>query len=306
MKHTLLLFMYLFVTVSFTQTIFSVAPLIYTKWSACNYPGGERFTGDGIGLSLHYMSEIQQNSHYRYYIKRLGRTAGLDIGLRIQASFKGGKHLLLLDWASDVATTSSGISFLQKVSWSSMVYPYLDSTPAYPTYYTSSSDFQSGYTYTRYSLQYGTRIVNDSSFLKLWILFDVSMARTGAMRGETTYSYNDHPIELASNAKILQIKNEDWQFDRRVFKFGLGLKGDFFIKTKKKTSYLFSLEAHYRHGLKTIGSSSYSTLLDDSGSLVAYTNNAYTKGSGLYLQISRSFQLYPWKTKNKINDNNSY
>jgi len=296
MKLVVLIVMNLFGMVALSQATFSVAPLISTKWGISNYSGQDVFSGGGVGISLHYMSQIQQNPHYHYYVKRVGNTAGIDVGLRLLASLKGGKHLLMFDWKIDGSTTSSGISFIDR-TYSDLS---IDSTKAFPTYRNGSIPFQASYTYTRYSLQYGTRLIENSPLLNLWVLLDISYARVGAIWGDSRRSYGDSPIELATNAKIIEIRNRDWQLDRNIFKFGIGLKSDFFLTTKKKKNYLFTLEAHYRHGLKVIGLGSYEVLIENSDKkLESYYNEVVTRGSGIYLQVSRSFQLYPWKSKAK-------
>jgi len=234
MKYIFLFLAILFGSVTRSQTTFSIAPLIYTKWTANNYIGEDYYSGSGIGLSLDYKANIRQNTHYNYYVRRISKTSGLDIGIRLQASTKGGKHLLMFDWTSDVARISSGINFLEEINWTTSTNPPMDSLPTYPTYQSRSIPFHGGYTYTRYSINYGTQLIEKSPMLKLWLLFDISMVRTGNMHGKGGFSYSDNPIALDSEAKLLEIKQDDYQIPRSIFKLGLGLKSIFFSQTRKK------------------------------------------------------------------------
>jgi len=297
MRNGIILVMMLFGVRAVSQTTFSIAPIIYSKLSVCSYPTmNARSMGGILSVPMQNQPHYPQNPYYNFYAKRVSPMTLIDVGIRLHASLNNGKHLILLDIAlDDPSSITSKMSSLYNYGYTNV---FADSTPPYDTHYTQTVYDHSSYTARRYSLQYGTRLINHSKWLKMWLLMDFTYSSRTGIRSEGFINSMGH--YYYNNAEHIQTKIEDRSFGGHYILFGLGLKNNFYLSTKNKNTYLFTFEAHYRQGLKAIFFTDYTTLINDGGTFLAFSNTLQTRGSGLYLQISRSFQLYPWKKKSQI------
>lgn len=279
-----------FGTITLSQTTFSIAPLISYKLHTCSYPIDEFF-----GFSIENKNIQPQNPYYNFDVKRVSGRPAIDMGVRFQASFKDNKHLLLLEWSQDAMGTMSKTSELVTTNLEN------GSLPPYNTYSAGTSYFHTGFTFNRFSFQYGRRITNKLSIARLYLLTDLSL--TFGKYNRADWRYENWPentsVYYHNNARWVStdIMAEYW--GGTSFLMGLGIRGDILLPLKKKTIYLFTLEGHYRQGFKTMGHSSHTTVIDDSGQIAAFFNTIVSRGSGIYFQISRNFQLYPWRPNKK-------
>ncbi len=83
-----------------------------------------------------------------------------------------------------------------------------------------------------------------------------------------------------------------------------GCNVDFGVnRTRKSNLYLFTLGLNYRQGFRTNQFSFYRYYIDDGGDNLVLSYASSSKGSGIYLELSRIFRIYPRKkkliTKNK-------
>lgn len=88
------------------------------------------------------------------------------------------------------------------------------------------------------------------------------------------------------------------KYRRRGFALQMGLGFDF--NTKKKV-YLFSLDVFYKQGLVLWGYGDFNdTVFEPQSNLTYYyKQELITRGSGLYFQLSRKINVYPWRPNKK-------
>ena len=85
-------------------------------------------------------------------------------------------------------------------------------------------------------------------------------------------------------------------YNPRIFMYNLGLQVDV---NSHKGKYLFSTSLNYHYSNKVMTYlSTKINIYSNSKSETFYSSN-YSTGSGIYLQVSRRIQVYPWKTRTK-------
>lgn len=142
-------------------------------------------------------------------------------------------------------------------------------------------------------------MTKEESLQKVRLLVDYSIAINSENRSTWHYDnfQENNSVYYYNNAKWLTKEINAYSYKGFYSMFGVGLESDFFAKIKQKRIYLFTASAHFRQGLKMMGYSSEVTTIDDSGETLAFINELTTKGSGIYFQVSRNFQIHPWKIR---------
>ncbi len=95
---------------------------------------------------------------------------------------------------------------------------------------------------------------------------------------------------------IYELRNNPGRFHAN---FTIGLKGDIY---SSKGKYILSSSIFYTHGTAPLTTLDQN-LSNSSKPLETYNNSFYSRDSGIYFQISRRIQFYPWKgfkTKSEI------
>jgi hypothetical protein len=285
----LILFM-LFGPFLMAQTTISISPLINYKLLICSYPTNQFF-----GMYSENQQIKPQNPYYSFYAKRISHRPSINIGLRFTANFKSDKHLLIGEWSQDEMGTMS-----KKVSLSTANTFGTPEAP-YNTFSSGVAYFQSGFVFNRFSLHYARKLTKASSLQKVWLLTDFSLAKT--LDNQAEWLYENWP----ENNSFYYHNEATWlstEIQANINKgiygmFGIGFQADLSLKFKERKTYLFTVETHFRQGLKQMGYGSETTIINDNGTIIAFQNSLVSKGSGIYFQISRKFQLYPFRKKNR-------
>ncbi|MEN9326429.1 MAG: hypothetical protein RI943_850 [Bacteroidota bacterium] len=273
---------FLFAPFTMAQTTFSISPLVNHKLLFNGFSRVE--------------NQIQAvNPYFNFYPKLISNRPSINIGLRLTMNFKNDGHLLMCEWSQDAMGTMSKTTTLGTSN------TYGLPEPAFKTYSIGTSYFQSGFVFDRFSLFYGRKLTKDKSLQKVWMLFDFSFAKSFDNQAEWKYENfpENNSVYYHNNATFLSKEIKAYSIKGIYALLGFGLMTDFSIRLKKKNLYLFTAEAQYRQGFKTMGFSTETTLINDTGETIAFLNSISSKGSGVYFQISRKFQLYPLNVKQK-------
>lgn len=220
--------------------------------------------------------------------KRFSFRPGIDIGLQLEVVIKNDKHRFGFEWASDGCGTMSKTTIFGTTNTFGSPEPLL-----YKTYSNSTGYFQTGFKYNRFSLRYQRRLTSMESAMRVFIIPEVTLIKGEGNRAEWIYendSISNNSILFHNNSKIEATKISANYWGGSALLFGLGFKTDFYTPKSKK--YLFSLDLSCRLGYKAIGGSQHKTIINDSGEVFALNYELATSGSGLYLQLSRSFKLF--------------
>lgn len=78
----------------------------------------------------------------------------------------------------------------------------------------------------------------------------------------------------------------------------LGLESDLFFKQE----YILSLRLMALQGVGKINKIDYVTEYQAGNEIVLYTNGLESRGTGIYIELSRRFQLYPLKKKKQLHE----
>lgn len=279
------------------QTTFYITPLINYKLLFCSYPSDQRFGN----FYSEQTSFGNQNPYYTFEAKKVSTRPSINIGLRAGVSLKNKKHIIHFEWSQDEAGTMSKISSFQTPN----LYGSND-IPSYNTYGHYIGYFQSGFAYNRLSLGYGIRLTNEQFPTSVYFMGDISIVYGG--KNKATWSYEQDQ----TNTSIYYHNNAEWISDEinayhlgvTSALIGIGIKTDIGLIVNQKKKYLFSMEINYKQGFKSIGSSTYTTLIDDNNETIGFVNELITRGSGIYFQVSRNIQLFPWRPNKKAHSNN--
>lgn len=274
------------------QSTFFVTPLINYKIEFCSYPSDQRF---GNLYSEQSFFGIQ-NPYYSFEAKKASTRPAINIGLRVGASFRGHKHILHLEWSQDGAGTMGKTSQLTTTNLEGS-----NIVPEYSNYINGIGYYQTGFAYNRISLAYGVRLTQEKYLCKLYLTTDFStvFGDENSMNKYYEQSPTSTSVYYHNNAKHLSTEINSYHFGVVSSLIGIGVKGDIGVKIKDKSLYLFSAEVNYRQGFKVIGSSLHTTRILDNNEVIGFSNELVTKGSGVYFQISRNIQLYPWRPNRK-------
>jgi hypothetical protein len=290
MKKTTFYIFLLFGSKLLAQTTFSVSPLVNHKLHFCS------FTGTHVTKHLTENNPtLVPNPYFSFDAKRISNRPAIDIGIRGELGFQNSKYLLNVEFASDASGTMSKTIHFATTNH----YPL--PAPSYKTYGQGIGYVQGGFVYNRLSLQYGYRLTNENRPYKIYLLTDFSIIYGKANQSTWVFEADSTYIStyFHNDAKNIYSENNFYYYGKTSVLFGIGLKGDIGFKTKKKEHYLFSLEAFMRQGTRFIMFSSHEQIIEDNNKQIGFINGLGTRGSGIYFQISRKFQLYPWRPNKK-------
>jgi hypothetical protein len=85
-------------------------------------------------------------------------------------------------------------------------------------------------------------------------------------------------------------------YNPRIFMYNLGLQVDV---NSKKGNYLFSTALNYYYSNQVMTYLSTRINIYSNSKSETFYNYNYSTGSGIYLQVSRRIQVYPWKKREK-------
>lgn len=268
----------------FSQTSFYIAPLINVKGH--------------YSRSQVYDKKNYQNEFFEYQSRNL-LFSSLGLGI------KGGiglndRWLFDFGWSTD--ETRSGNRFYTTSYSDNTVYG------GYKNYYPSGGNsFHIGVQTNRFHLSAQYKLINPVKFehKKFWVVpyivaglgLNVNTYRTPQL---DAWIYEGGYSLIAENVgmKIDYSLNAG---DRKNFHGLLGLSTDLMVKKH----YLFSFSVYStfsfqtktkNHDLSFIGTR---VTINDLSGTRQYVFSEGSKGTGLYFEISRRFQLYPWRPNKK-------
>lgn len=284
---TPLLIIILFGSRVYSQTKFFISPTVNQK---IYISSASHFDNNGIFYNPVLLSE---NPYFDLRIRKFSTRKDIPIGINVGVSFMNNKHILNLGYSQDGVGTSMEYSSISKG-------PLYPNDPDNPVFLSFVSSMNSIHYINRVSIMYSF-CLNFQSFHKnkVYLTSDFSLLYGKSRTGVDTYDYVP-PVELLyNNAQILKFQSSTAYKGGISYMLSCGLLFDYGIRVKDDWRYIFSIGINYRHGLKTIQGDVADFLINDNGNLFHLHYEAQSKGSGIYFELSRRFQLYSWKKKNK-------
>lgn len=237
------------------QTSFFVKPMINNKIDFAS------------SSTRHFDDYVFNSSPYYHYNNKAVITSGLnsiDLGLGIGALIHE-HHLVELDFNTDA--TGAGYRL------------YFDKKSLDETYYSADRVYIDGRGINRLSLQYsyiGTRKFH-------YILGLAFGYKRPAPAGKIDPSFSGD-VEVAENV-ILSQESFGFGYNTKNIYLTVGIGRDF----NYKKTYLFSLDIIVNKGFALISSTHTNITISDNGIVKTNAYASYSRGSGLYFQLSRRF-----------------
>ncbi|MGM0477814.1 MAG: hypothetical protein ACQERC_01230 [Bacteroidota bacterium] len=148
--------------------------------------------------------------------------------------------------------------------------------------------------YDRITLSYARKITKSPSFIVTRLT-----AGLGMSINFNSYDHIDVRTPLMTHVDQNTILKETYvqPFAERKFNgcLLLGLESDLYFFKK----YFFSVHLLFNQGLKNISRVDYVQVYEKANMDDEYSVSLVSKGSGFYIGISRSFQLFPWRPNKK-------
>jgi len=254
MRLIVLVFLMMFVRLH-AQTSFFIKPMMNNKIDFASN-SGRRFD-----------DYVYNNSPYYHYNNKAIITSGLnsiDLGLGIGALIHK-RHLLELDLNTDA--TGAGCKV------------YFDSKSLEGTYNDVDRTYIDGRGINRLSLQY--------SYLGSHKLHYIVGLAFGYKRSSPTGKIDPiffGDVEVAENV-ILSQESFGFGYNTKNIYLTAGVGRDF----NYKKTYLFSLDIILNKGFALISSTHTNITINDNGIVKTNAYASYSRGSGLYFQLSRRF-----------------
>lgn len=251
-----------------SQNSFYISPLLNSKFGISSTNG-----------LFHFSNNYPKNDYFDLYNKSVHFAPGFRIGLGL--GWKNDKHKFSLDllWNQDGSTIQNETVYLGIIE---------------SNYYSNSNmRYHIGFISNRFSLNLSKPIFKDLIDLNFGIGF---IQQPG---GNDNYEFIvDNDPFLYDSTKTLKVKYTT----RAVSNLSLNLSFGVCLNLKWNNFYLFTLSAIYSQGVKRnlIVHENYYELTDFvSNETLKYSYSSASKGSGIFIQVSRKFQLYPWKRNAK-------
>lgn len=217
---------------------------------------------------------------------------GLNLGVNVGWAFKNG-HALELGWNQD----ATGSTFL--------AYGWSDQSNVAATNFYGRNLFKSYVLSERIELNYiaqisGMKERKSLHLRNLKVNMGTGFKFTSAApkKKEALPESSEFYISGGTSLGPISVEMRHQVFATNRFSpfISLGFSSDINYGNK----YIATLMLTYTQGLKTMEASHHYLDVYSNGSYTeSYLYKTYSRGSGLQLQLSRRFQLYPWKKRKK-------
>lgn len=285
MKFIFILLFLIIGNVLHSQLTFYIAPEIYTKTNTSSL----HINPFNTSLPSKNQYDIHQNEIFMFTNNRNQFDGEINLGIKAGVKYK--KNYFEIGFTSDHTsishtTTSHSISNVINSPDVSPIYTYSNVTYILGsrTYYKFSLD------YNRLFWQDKNKVFSLSFGLGTGVLFNKYINKK-----KNEFDIQTYDIPVPEGTPNQHIKSHILNsYGRNRFAFYLKLNSEVSFSTKKGVE-LFSINISYLKSLNYTQYNQHIFTVYDYGDIYKYMIFQYSRGSGFYFQISRKFQLYPWK-----------
>jgi hypothetical protein len=265
------------------QTTFFIEPIVEKKIYISSMRIDKKFG----------FSNIENNNDYFSFRNKIMSSRSYDIpmGLVFGVSLNN-SHILSFGFVQDGVGSKSRTTGLYRIP-----YDHYDNIATYAEF---TSFAQSLHYANRYCIHYKYKInknpnkfyINTSlSYLRVRKKHEFQNVITGDIASDNGVAF------FRNDAILLQTEHGSYA-SGGTFMIGLGVSSDLGIKVKNKWRYLFSFSIDYKQGITNSLQNGYSNyFVKDKDKIFCFHYETQSRGSGIYFELSRRFQFYPWKTK---------
>jgi hypothetical protein len=275
------------------QVSYFVRPTFDNKLYFCN--ANSLFDFHVLDYSFEH-KEFLGNQYFNPINVKVTQRDFYSFGIYFGVALQNKKHLIEFGINQDATGSEFECEFMDYD-----FYTYKDTL--YKHYSPNRMIFASYLPTLRYHLQYSIRLINGSNSKVLpyliiggGVIHNLAFPRkdefTNLDDANQAYSYSLFGKSyLEENVYISQMKNYGYTAKKFSGYLNLGLTTDFFTK---KGFNLFSASIFFLKGFNPIEMMYSDVYVVDNMENKVFSYLTTSNGSGLYLQLSRKFQLYPW------------
>ena len=269
----------------YSQTTFFVRPTVDSKV----FVG----TADNtLSNGMIFDNMTASNSYFQVNNKLLSYRNVIHLGINFGLSLNN-RHAIEFGWRQDGAGSS----------WQTKMMTWDTTSYGLQTFSNNGSLRQSYISYHRFVLNYQYQITSDDNKTSFGLSFGTGLLFNPNKKKNTSppsiifgsYSSNEALTHLDENITMPIQETEMMPVARLSGYLSIGLYNDIRIKQK----YILSASLTYLQGFKYMEYSVHRYHIIDNNVEKRFNYTSASSGSGLYLQISRKFQLYPLKKKKK-------
>lgn len=262
---------------SLSQGLFYVSVDGYMKMS---FNSTDPFRWDSKSAQVSNLFTYEHKSFYMGDPFRIGASLGMKIKPR---------HFIEIGVHYDGVSSKAGFRFA--------------SYQTYVDYYTpSSTQTKSRSQQSRFFLNYRYNLVNKSNKTNLSIFPSIGIVWRGGPKGVGNVgAFGTGGILIKDSLAYHNESTSYTAYNKYALQFGLGLQSDIFIRDK----YWFSAHVQYAYSKVYLAYDVENFFINEinSGKITKYEFILHNRASGLYLGISRKFQIVPWKRKSNRKEN---
>lgn len=272
----------------YSQSTFFVRPTLDSKLFVGT-------TDNTLSNFIIFDNNTAENPYFQVNNKLLSYRSVIHFGINFGLCLNN-RHTIELGWSQD----GTGSSWQTKMmTWDTTSY-------GLQTFSNNGSIQQSYISYHKLLLNYQYQLIaneNKTSFglsFGTGLLFNPNKKKNisppSIIYGQ--YSSDESSTYLDENISIPIQESEMFAFTRLSSYLLIGLYGDIRIKH----NYIFSASLSYLQGFKFMEYSVHRYHVIDNSTEKRFDYTSVSRGSGIYLQISRKFQLCPLKKKKKAHN----
>jgi len=279
------------------QTFFYIKPTIDMK----NYVSSTY--GLGFNSILRFSDQLATNPYFQANNLVMSLRSNIQIGFYAGANFRDGKHLIEVGWNQDATGSALETSFFALRHGN-----YTGVNPDVKGFNDFGTTTKSTLFTQRFTVQY-SRLLNAYSRHKNKLYFNVGSgivfnpSGTGYRRRNVSIGEPSLFEGIGDSISMTYLDSNITMPMRRhliypYYKFAgflsIGMMADF--RTKKE-KYLFSATLMYVQGFKVLEQTVHEFTINDNGDIKEYAYATVSKGSGIYLQLSRRITVHRMKKK---------
>lgn len=265
----------------YSQSKFFIRPTFESK----GYVGT---TDNSLTDGLIFNNKIANNSYFQANNQLVSLRSITYIGLSVGININN-KHSIEFGWSQD----GTGSSWRDRMmTWDTL-------STGLQTFSNNSTVSKSHIHYQKLLINYQLSFKNSDKKTNFGVTTAVGLLFNPNKKKNTpapsiiygSYSSPESQTFLDENIFLTYKENEAFAFSRYSFLLSLGFFSDIYIKNK----YLFSTSISYLQSFNYMEYSTHHYMVNDNGTEKRLDYTSASRGSGVYFQISRKFQLYPRK-----------
>ena len=256
-----------------SQSSFYIVPSINSKVGISSTNGFD-----------HFSKNYPSNDFFQVINKSFHYFPSINFGLGLGWKNENQKFSVDLTWNQDVASVSNETV-------------YLASNGDYNYYFNANIPYRIGFVTNRFSLNFSKPLFKD--------LFEINLG-IGILNlpgGKDNYEFVvDFDPGLYDSTTTLKRKYST----RAVSPYSMNLSIGFNMNLNWNGWYLFTLSALYSQGISRnliIHENYYEIQNTSTNETIKYSYSSASKGSGVFIQVSRRFTIYAWSSRRKAHNN---